>query len=150
MAAKFKAPVPGEVLENGRTELAEKFDIRPREETDTRLPYGFTAFELIREAFETSRQCGFHDKPKSVMEDLALMHSELSEALEDDRDGRTPREVWYREKDGKPEGIPHELADVVIRVAEFCGRHKIDLESAIINKTAFNRTRPRMHGRAKG
>lgn len=46
----------------------------------------------------------------------------------------------------KPEGIPSELADVVIRVAHFCGSNGIDLAEAVREKTAFNRTRSWRHG----
>lgn len=46
----------------------------------------------------------------------------------------------------KPEGVPIELADVIIRVADMCGRYGIDLEAALRIKQVFNRTRPRKHG----
>lgn len=47
---------------------------------------------------------------------------------------------------GKPCGIPSELADIVIRVMDACGRYGIDLERAITEKMAYNATRPRRHG----
>jgi len=46
----------------------------------------------------------------------------------------------------KPEGIPSELADVVIRVMDICGYYGIDLEAAIKEKMDYNKTRPLMHG----
>lgn len=46
----------------------------------------------------------------------------------------------------KPEGVPSELADIVIRVADICGYYGIDLDAAITQKMAYNRTRPYRHG----
>ena len=85
-------------------------------------------------------------------EDIALMHSELSEALEEMRNpaGRRLNETYYNpEKPTKPEGVPAELADVVIRILGFCERNEIDLGSAILEKMAYNESRPFMHGGKK-
>jgi hypothetical protein len=53
--------------------------------------------------------------------------------------------------DGKPTrkfcGIPSEAADVLIRVFHFCGKHGIDIESAVAEKMAYNDTRPFKHGK---
>ena len=45
--------------------------------------------------------------------------------------------------------VAEELADVVIRVADFCGWRCIDLESAIAEKMEKNRNRPYLHGGKK-
>lgn len=39
-----------------------------------------------------------------------------------------------------------EMADVVIRVADYCGYRGIDLGRAILSKMNYNATRPHMHG----
>lgn len=46
----------------------------------------------------------------------------------------------------KPEGIPSELADIIIRVLDICAHHGIDIEQAIEDKMAFNAHRPYRHG----
>ena len=46
----------------------------------------------------------------------------------------------------KPEGIPSELADIIIRVLDICAYHKIDIAHAISDKMAYNETRPYRHG----
>ena len=51
--------------------------------------------------------------------------------------------------DVKPEGIPIELADVIIRVLDLCGRYGIDIEAAIREKHAYNLTREHRHGGKK-
>jgi len=82
--------------------------------------------------------------PKNIPTELCLMHSELSEALEEYRKNEKPHVVYY--KNQKPEGIPIELADVVIRIADTCQHYGINLEDAIAQKMIFNKTRSYRHG----
>lgn len=110
--------------------------------------------ELIATSYAEAIAKGWHAEPRSFGDLIALCHSELSEALEEFRSGRKPYETWYRDCDrpydnpqpAKPEGVPIELADVVIRIADMCGRYGIDLEEAIRIKLAYNKTRSQRHG----
>lgn len=102
---------------------------------------------LIERSFQTAVSKGFHDEPLDPGDAILLMISELTEAFEELRDGHTVNEV-YSGKGGKPEGLPIELADCVIRIADFCGANDIDLGRAILTKMKFNETRPHKHGKA--
>ena len=44
--------------------------------------------------------------------------------------------------------IVSELADVIIRVGDLAGVYGIDLETAVVRKMNYNRTRPHKHGKA--
>jgi NTP pyrophosphatase (non-canonical NTP hydrolase) len=103
--------------------------------------------QAVKESYENARDHGWHDKERSIGDLICLMHSELSEALEEHRNGHSPTEVYYNEaKPNKPEGIPVELADCIIRIFDFCGKHDIDLESVISLKMKYNESRPYRHG----
>lgn len=100
---------------------------------------------LVKTAHKAAADKGFWDTKPNIGEKIALIHSELSEALEEVRAGHAPDEVY--EVDGKPEGMPIELADVVIRVADLCGHYGIDLNSVVHRKLNYNRHRPTKHGK---
>lgn len=100
--------------------------------------------ELGKSAYDNAVEHGFYDTPPSVPERLCLIHSELSEALEDFRDGKMDLEITDT---GKPVGFPSELADALIRIVDFAHYKGIDLDEAVRVKMAYNATRPYKHGR---
>jgi NTP pyrophosphatase (non-canonical NTP hydrolase) len=98
------------------------------------------------EIYGWAKSKGWWDNPnREVGTVLALIHSEISEALEEWRDGRPLTEIYTDEK-GKPCGFPIELADTVIRIVDLCEAKGIDLEAAMRVKQAYNETRPNRHG----
>ena len=76
---------------------------------------------------------------------LMYLVTELAEAMEDWRKG-APIDEWHFDEQGKPQGIPTELADVVIWTASLAGRYGFDLDVAVQAKMAYNATRPKYHG----
>lgn len=101
---------------------------------------------FIREVGENAEKHGFHDVTGSPLEYLAMIHSEVSEIVGELRKGWSPDETYYG-PDRKPEGVPTELADVVLRCFDFAYVFGIDLEGAILEKHSYNADRPYLHGR---
>lgn len=80
-------------------------------------------------------------------DDVALLHSEVSEALEAYRDHGTEDATAPRETGlPKPEGVGSELADVLVRLLDTCQRYDVDLFAEWRRKVTFNWTRPARHG----
>jgi NTP pyrophosphatase (non-canonical NTP hydrolase) len=99
-----------------------------------------TDFEQLQQrAWEIADDKGFHPGPpgedtRGRPQILALIHSEVSEALEADREND---DALYAE----------ELADVIIRVLDHVESEGIDLEREIKEKMDVNEDREEKHGK---
>ncbi len=111
--------------------------------------------EFQKEAFSVASEHGFHkddSEEPDIMnlqfeQRLMLIVGEVAEAHDDHRHGRGIQDVFIDSVTGKPEGIPTELADIVIRVADLAEAYGIDLGSIIEMKMKYNEGREHLHGR---
>lgn len=99
------------------------------------------------DAHEMAIAKGWWDEPRDIPHCLALVHSEVSEALEAYREygSRNPDDVDY-DPNPKPEGFVYELADILIRVGDLAIHCGVDLETAVREKMEFNSSRGYRHG----
>ena len=83
--------------------------------------------EVVKMVNDNARKHGWWETDKPFYEIVALIHSELSEALEEYRNHHAM--VWYdEEKHHKPEGIATELIDAVIRIFDWIGQENGKIE----------------------
>jgi NTP pyrophosphatase (non-canonical NTP hydrolase) len=96
---------------------------------------------ISENAMTTANKHGFGDTTPG--EWFANIHSEVSEAWEC---WRSHQDVTRVRSDNKPEGLPSELADIIIRVCDVAARLCIDLDVEVERKMVYNATRNFRHG----
>ncbi len=118
--------------------------------------------EASNQIFQNNKAKGFWEKEISVGELLMLVTSELGEAMEAHRKNRFAKlerlefELGQNEEQHWNEKFEYhvkdtfedEIADAVMRLMDLSAGLGIDLEKHISAKVRFNKSRPKLHGKA--
>jgi len=107
---------------------------------------------------------GFYEHPATFPDRCMLIVSEIAEAVEAHREGRTTSKgyvdqtkrmaelnmemfpIYFREH--VKDTVEDEIADAIIRLLDLSGYLNIDIDAHVTAKLAYNATRPIRHGKA--
>lgn len=113
-----------------------------------------TLNDLANQAYEINVKKGYYKSPINIPENLLLIHSEVTEAMEADRKDRyypmtkAQKDVlmgWINESDFKESykqtvkgSFEEEMADIIIRTLSLCAHLKIDINYHVNAKIRYN------------
>ena len=110
-----------------------------------------TVNEYAKDVHENAVAHGWYDEKISFPEVAAMIHCEISEAIQEYREGKPLIYGCYCDKENKdcsckPEGLAVELCDAVMRIFDYLAYCGVDIEAVLVAKHEYNIGRPYRHG----
>ena len=99
--------------------------------------------KIAKKVYTNAVNHGFWKETPNDGERIALIHAEVSEALEALRDGNPSSNKIIEFT-----SLEEELADVIIRIMDYSFGKDLDIAGAIIAKIEYNQNREYMHGKS--
>lgn len=90
---------------------------------------------IARKLYNSAKNAGWHDNPRNLGTGIALIHSEVSEALEAGRKDLNDDHLPHRK------GLEVELADALIRILDESMLRGVDVAGAMQEKHTYNQSR---------
>lgn len=121
-------------------------------------PVKLSINDFAKSVHENAVAHGWWEKEPSFAEIIALCHSELSEALDEDR-MNNPNVCFFDDDDeistdlnvythySDLQGRAVEMIDCVLRILDWCAKEDVDIEKIMTLKHEYNKTRPYKHGK---
>ena len=103
--------------------------------------------EFQERVFAWAKAKGWTERKVEIPEQCALIHSEITEALEAWRNNEP---LSWTDENGKPQGIGSEYADAIIRIFHYASLLGLDMEEELERKATYNDTRAYRHGGKQG
>ena len=120
---------------SARTNVSDPDQMYSVSPSNGRCQYQDALNDMAIECHARAVVAGWWDKPRNAGECIALMHSELSEALEGIRKGTQDEHL------PDFESVEVELADALIRIFDLAGAMQLRLGEAFVAKLLYNANR---------
>ena len=98
--------------------------------------------KIAKKVYMNAVNHGFWKETPNDGERMALIHAEISEALEALREGNPSSSKIIEFSN-----LEEELADAVIRIMDYAFGKDLDIAGAILAKIEYNKNREYMHGK---